>query len=408
MTSHTMSSLLGGYKGGHMAKINRLSAVNLNSLPTGKYNDGQGLWLNKRTDGGAQWFLRVTVFGRRREMGLGPYPDVKLKEARETAADARKLVREGKDPIVEREKRRLAGMQSLHLFRDIAKDAFESRKAELKGDGKAGRWFSPLELHVLPKLGRVPVVEIDQIKIRDALKPIWHDKAETARKALNRVAIALRHASNLGLDVDIQAAEKARGLLGKQRHEVKHVPALPWQDVPAFYATLNDGSITHLALRFLILTGMRSKAVRFAHIDQFERNVWTVPATNMKGRKGQVTDFRVPLSSEAQAVFHEALPLSRDGYLFPSVRKGVISDATMARFMERKGMEARPHGFRTSLRTWLAEETDASWELAEMCLAHQVGNKVARAYVRTDRLDARRGLLEEWARHCENPAKWSA
>lgn len=383
-----------------MVKINRLAAVNLNTLATGKYNDGQGLWLNKRKDGGAQWFLRVTVFGRRREMGLGPYPDVKLKEARETAAEARKLVREGKDPIVEREKRRLAGMQSLHLFRDIAKDAFESRKAELKGDGKAGRWFSPIELHVLPKLGRVPVVEIDQIKIRDALKPIWHEKADTARKALNRIAISMRHASNLGLDVDIQAAEKARGLLGKQRHEVKHVSALPWQDVPAFYASLDDGSITHLALRFLILTGMRSKAIRFAHIDQIEGDVWTVPADNMKGRKGQVTDFRVPLSPEAKDIVRQALPLSRNGFLFPSLRKGVISDATMARFMERQGLEARPHGFRTSLRTWLAEQTDASWELAEMCLAHQVGNKVARAYMRSDQLEARRPHFQDWARHC--------
>ncbi len=390
-----------------MAEINRLSAANLNSLPTGKYNDGQGLWLNKRTDGGAQWFLRVTVFGRRREMGLGPYPDVKLKEARESAAEARKLVREGKDPIVEREKRRMEGMQTLHLFRDVAEDAFESRKADLKDDGKAGRWFSPLELHVLPKLGRVPVVEIDQIKIRDALKPIWHVKADTARKALNRIAISMRHASNLGLEVDIQAAEKARGLLGKQRHKVKHVPALPWQDVPAFYASLDDGSITHLALRFLILTGMRSKAVRFAHIDQIDGDVWTVPADNMKGRKGQVTDFRVPLPPEAKDIVREALPLSRNGFLFPSVRRGVISDATMSRFMERHGMAARPHGFRTSLRTWLAEETNASWELAEICLAHQVGNKVARAYLRTDRLDTRRGLLEEWASHCSSAIRMS-
>ncbi len=390
-----------------MAEINRLSAANLNSLPTGKYNDGQGLWLTKRTDGGAQWFLRVTVFGRRREMGLGPYPDVKLKEARESAAEARKLVREGKDPIVEREKRRMEGMQTLHLFRDVAEDAFESRKADLKDDGKAGRWFSPLELHVLPKLGRVPVVEIDQIKIRDALKPIWHVKADTARKALNRIAISMRHASNLGLEVDIQAAEKARGLLGKQRHKVKHVPALPWQDVPAFYASLDDGSITHLALRFLILTGMRSKAVRFAHIDQIDGDVWTVPADNMKGRKGQVTDFRVPLPPEAKDIVREALPLSRNGFLFPSVRRGVISDATMSRFMERHGMAARPHGFRTSLRTWLAEETNASWELAEICLAHQVGNKVARAYLRTDRLDTRRGLLEEWASHCSSAIRMS-
>jgi integrase len=291
-------------------------------------------------------------------------------------------------------------MQTLHLFRDIAEDAFESRKADLKDDGKAGRWFSPLELHVLPKIGRVPVVEIDQIKIRDALTPIWHNKADTARKALNRIAICIRHASNLGLDVDIQAAEKARGLLGRQRHEVKHVPALPWQEVPAFYASLNNGSTTHLALRFLILTGMRSKAVRFAHIDQIDDNAWTVPAANMKGRKGRVAKFRVPLSPEAQAIIGQASPLSRDGFLFPSVRKGVISDVTMSRLMERRGIEARPHGFRSSLREWLADQQDCSWELAEMCLAHTVRSKVARAYMRSDQLEARRTQMKRWAAFC--------
>lgn len=128
--------------------------------------------------------------------------------------------------------------RNLHLFKDIAKDAFESRKAELKGDGVAGRWFSPLELHILPKLGKVPVSDIDQNDIRDVLSPIWHTKAETARKAMNRLGICLTHAAALGLEVDLQATEKARALLGKQRHKVQNVPAMAWRDVPAFYASL--------------------------------------------------------------------------------------------------------------------------------------------------------------------------
>lgn len=102
----------------------------------------------------------------------------------------------------------------MHVLNDIALDAFESRKAELKGDGKAGRWFSPLELHILPKLGKMPVSEIDQRDIRDALAPIWHEKSETARKAMNRLGICIKHAAALGLDVDIQATEKAKALLG--------------------------------------------------------------------------------------------------------------------------------------------------------------------------------------------------
>lgn len=128
-------------------------------------------------------------------------------------------------------------------------EAFEARKAQLKGDGKAGRWFSPLELHVLPKLGRVPVEELDQQDITNTLAPIWHTKADTARKAMNRLGIVMRHAAAMGLDVDMQATEKAKALLGKSRHQPKHVPAMDWREVPAFYQSLNEGTITNLALR---------------------------------------------------------------------------------------------------------------------------------------------------------------
>jgi integrase len=116
-------------------------------------------------------------------------------------------------------------------------------RPELKGDGKAGRWFSPLELHVLPKLGKMPVAEIDQRDIRDTLAPIWHTKAETARNALNRLGIVLRRAAALGLDVDLQATDKAAALLGKRRHIAKHIEALPWKEVPGFYATLEEPSL---------------------------------------------------------------------------------------------------------------------------------------------------------------------
>ena len=122
-----------------------------------------------------------------------------------------------------------------------------------------------------------------------------------------------------------------------------------------------------------------------------------VPAENMKARLGAAQDFRVPLSTEALAVIDQAKPFERDGYLFPSVRKGVISDATMSRLMERRGMEARPHGFRSSLRTWLAETTDAAHEVAEAMLAHMTDNKVVRTYRQTDYLERRRILLERWS-----------
>lgn len=378
--------------------LNRLKATEVKSAAPGKHSDGGGLWLHQREGGKGQWVLRLTVHGRRREMGLGSTQDVSLKDARALAGKWRALAAQEVDPIKQREKERREALRNLHLLKDIAEDAFNSRKADLKGDGEAGRWFSPLKLYVLPKLGKVPVAEIDQIDIRDALSPIWHTKADTAKKALNRLGICMTHAAALGLDVDLQATEKAKALLGKQRHKVQNVPSMPWPEVPAFYASLSDGSITHLALRLLILTGVRSGPLRFMRLDQVEVDVWTIPGERMKGRRDATPDFRVPLSPEALAVIEQAKPLARDGYLFPSQRKGVISDATMSRLMERKGMEARPHGFRSSLRNWLAEATEAPHEVAESCLAHVVGGTVERAYRRTDYLDQRRILMARWAK----------
>lgn len=379
--------------------LNKLTAVSVKNAAPGKYSDGGGLWLHKREDGGAQWILRVNVHGRRREMGLGAVNDVSLKEAREAADRWRALVRAGLDPIKERQRQRREAARNLHCLEDIARDAFESRKAELKGDGIAGRWFSPLEIHILPKLGKVPVVDIDQTDIRDVLSPLWHEKAETARKAINRLNICLKHAAALGLDVDLQATDKARALLGKQRHKTENIPAMPWRDVPVFYASLSDGTVTHLALRLLILTGVRSGPLRFLREDQIEDGVWTIPGEAMKGRRGATADFRVPLSGEALTVVEEARRHTRDGFLFPSIKKGVISDATMSRLMERAGLTARPHGFRSSLRDWIAETTNTPHDIAETTLGHVAGGAVERAYRRTDFLEQRRRLMERWAHH---------
>lgn len=383
-----------------MPSLNRLTNAQIKNAGPGKIPDGGGLWLYKRKDGGAQWFIRITLYGRRHELGLGGYPNYSLAEARRRAEKIRAQIRNGLNPIKERERERRESERELHRLTEVAQDAFEARKAELKGDGTAGRWFSPLELHVLPKLGKVPVAEIDQIMIRDTLAPIWHSKAETARKAMNRLSIVLRHAAALGIDVDLQATEKAAALLGKPRHQPKNIPAMAWQDVPAFYASLNDGSVTHMALRLLILTGARSGPLRHIHQDQIDGDIWTIPGEAMKGKRDATKDFRIPLNDAALEIIAAGRRLSRDGHLLPSIRKGVISDMTMAKYMERQGLEARPHGFRTSLRVWLAEATDAPHEVAETMLAHTVGGSVERAYRRTDYIDQRRVLMQAWADYC--------
>jgi len=379
--------------------LNKLSALTVKNAPAGKHSDGGGLWLVKRIDGGGQWVLRITVHGRRREMGLGSISDVSLKEAREAADKWRTVRRSNIDPIKERERQRREAAKKLHILKEIAEDAFESRKAELKGDGKAGRWFTPLELHVLPRLGKMPVAEIDQTDIRDTLAPIWHSKADTARKALNRLSICIRHAAALGLDVDIQATEKARALLGQQRHKTTNIPAMPWKEVPTFYSTLAEPTLTHLALRLLILTGVRSGPLRNLREEQIDGDVWTIPGEAMKGRKDKTPDFRVPLTPEALEVIEAARRYARAGFIFPSVRQGVISDMTMSKHMERAGLAYRPHGFRSSLRDWISEATETPHDIAETTLGHVVGGSVERAYRRTDFLDQRRKLLERWAKH---------
>lgn len=382
-----------------MPALNKLLHSRIAGLGPGKHSDGGGLWLHKREDGGAQWFLRVTVHGKRREMGLGALSDVPLKQARLRAEKWRAVARDGLDPIKERDRERREAARAETTLAALAVDAFEARKSQLKGDGTAGRWFSPLELHILPRLGKTPVEELTQQDIRDTLKPIWDEKADTARKAINRLNIVLKHAAALGLDVDLQATEKAKALLGRTRYEARNIPALHWRDVPDFYGTLAEPTITHLALRLLILTGIRSRPVRFIREDELAGDVWTIPAENMKGLRGETADFRVPLSAEAQTVIEAARPFARGGFLFPSARKGVISDATMSRHMERRGMEERPHGFRSSLRTWLADATDAPEEVAKTILGHSVGSDVDKAYRRTDFLEQRRALMERWAGH---------
>ncbi|GAA5113394.1 tyrosine-type recombinase/integrase [Bartonella jaculi] len=381
-----------------MALMNRLNARSVATLGAGKYNDGAGLLLHKRKDGGAQWLYRYTIHGRRREMGLGALRNVSLKKARELANQWRSVLHEGRDPIKEREKQKREAISNLHYLKDIALDAFESRKAELKDDGKAGDWFLPLRLYILPKLGCLPVSEITQTEIRNILTPIWHSKATTAEKALNRLNICLKHAAALGLDVDLQATTKARALLGKQLHKTQNIPAMDWKDVPAFYQTLSKTiTMTHLALRLLILTGVRTRPLRYIHKDQIDGDIWTIPAENMKGKRDATTEFRVPLSTEALEILKQARLLSRNDFFFSATGRGPLGENCMSQYMQQVGLEARPHGFRSSLRDWLAETTDAPYEVAETILGHVVGGKVERAYRRTDYLEQRRVYMDKWA-----------
>lgn len=370
---------------------NALTQMSARALDRGKHADGQGLWLVKRDKVFGKWTLRLIVDGKRREMGLGRWPDVSIGEARERAADARRSLRDGTDPISDRQKAKRT-IRKLTL-REAIDGCFEAKKAELKRDGDAGRWMSPLTVHIIPKLGAVAVEDIDQHQLLDVLRPIWHEKSEAAKKALNRVNMTLKHAAALGLDVDLLAPMKVRALLGKQRHVAEHIPSLPYADTPAFYKSLSKtDSIAALALRFLILTVARTSEVRFATFSEFEGDIWHVPAASTKTGK----DRRIPLAKDAVAIVAKARTLTDGDYLFPSVGGKPLSDAGMAAFMKRQGLAARPHGFRASFRTWCEEQTDTPFEVKESALGHVVDTDVVRAYQRSDRLEHRQALILLW------------
>ncbi|MEL6503565.1 MAG: integrase arm-type DNA-binding domain-containing protein [Pseudomonadota bacterium] len=377
-----------------MVKYNALTQMTAKNLNAGKYADGQGLWLIKRNRQLGKWILRTVMLGKRREMGLGPWPDVSIAEAREQAAKARRTIRDGRDPIEERCKRR---HQVKRLtVEEAVYGCFEARQADLKGDGKAGRWLSPMTQHVFPKLGTEAVEDLDQRLIKSTLEPIWHEKADTARKALNRLNLTLQHAAALGLDVDLQATMKARALLGKQRHVARHIPAMPYQDVPAYFAhlaTLNQ--VAAKALRFLILTAARTSEVRLVTFDEFENGVWQL--SNARTKTGQ--PHRIPLSPPAQKLIDFDTADRRSSYLFTNPSGKPLSDMAMSSLMKREELTARPHGFRASFRTWMEEKTDYPFEVKELALGHQVGDKIVRAYQRSDHLEARTELMRKWGEY---------
>lgn len=377
---------------------NALTQMRAKNLDAGKYADGQGLWLIKRSKEAGKWIVRLVIRGKRREMGLGPWPDVSIAEARERAAEARKTVRDGRDPIVDRAKQRQA--PKVVTLTEAAQGCFEAKKAELKNATAVKRWLGLLENHVLPKIGNLPVEDIDQHMIKKTLEPLWHSKAETARKSLGHIGQTLRYAAALGLEVDLQATMKARALLGKQRHKTEHIPAMSYADAPKFYRWLCDQEHTAaLALRFLILTAARTSEVRLATFDEIEDGIWTLtPERTKTGR-----EHRIPLTEEALAIVDIARERSQNEFLFPALRGKPISDMAMSTFMKREGYEARPHGFRTTFRTWAEEQTDAAFEVKEGALGHQVDAGVVGAYQRSDRLERRRALLIDWEDHLSPP-----
>jgi len=360
-------------------------------LPPGMHNDGDGLYLRVSKSGSRSWILRTRVHGKKRDIGLGGLATRSLAEARRESAEMRKQARLGGDPLSLRRKITPTFEEAAH---QVWKEQVEPTAKNAK---HKAQWINTLRDYVFPKIGKRPVSDIQSGDILTTLLPIWLEKPETARRVRQRlrtvfdwsIAKEYRQSAN-----PLSGIEKA---LPKQRDKATHFRSLPYGELPDLMSKLAfaDG-MGALALRFAILTAARSGEVRGANWNEFDETAWTIPAGRMKAK----TEHRVPLSEEAQEIIESVRGFDPD-LVFPGAKSGKpLSDMSLSAVLKRLEMPVTVHGFRSTFRDWVSERTNYPRELAEMCLAHQVGSAVERAYARSDQFDKRKEVMERWAGFC--------
>lgn len=367
-----------------------------------------GLAMQIEPTGSRSWILRYMIAGRRRDMGLGGFPDVTLAGAREQAREARSKIKSGVDPIEEGRKARseLKAQRAKNVtFKTCAEDYIEAHSPSWRNAKHRAQWGTSLEAYAYPHFGDLLVRDVEVSHILAALKPIWASKTETATRVRGRIESVL----------DWAAAQEYRAgpnparwkghlshMLAAPRRVAKreHLKALPIDAVGAFLKTLRGlPDLSARALEFGILTAARPGETRGAVWDEIDlkAGIWHIPADRMKAQK----DHRVPLSPKAVSLL-EGLPRFSDTNLvFPSPRGKVMSDMTLTALMRRMGAEAVPHGFRSTFRDWAAERTAYPGDMAEMALAHTISDKVEAAYRRGDMFEKRRRMMVDWADFCD-------
>ena len=375
----------------------KLTAARVRSITKpGLHSDGGTLFLNVAPGGSKAWIQRLTIDGRRHDIGLGSVTLVSLAEARDKAHANRKLARAGGDPLALKRKAKCP------TFAEAAQATFEAKAPTLTSEKSRREWLNGLRAYAYPVLGDM---RLDQIGQEDALRvlaPIWATKPETARKTRQRMTavflwgMAHRHCSAN------PAGETIRGALPAMPSVKSHHAALPHAEIADALATIGGASASPSvkgALRFLILTAVRSGEARGARWDEIDREagVWTIPGSRMKTRAAH----RVPLTDAALAVLDGMEPhKDGSGLIFPSPAKrgSEISARGLAKALADNGIEperATVHGMRTSFRTWCADN-DKPREIAEAALAHVVTG-VEGSYQRSDMLERRRDLMAAWA-----------
>jgi integrase len=379
--------------------MGRLTATQIRNLKEpGRYNDGDGLFLELTGPNKGNWQLRATINGRRRDIGLGSLSLVSLKDAREAAFELRRDIQRGIDPVAERRRRKV----EILTFKAAAVLAHAERKASWKNGKHQDQWIDTLERFAFPLLGGRLVNDIEGPLVREVLLPIWLDKPETARRVKQRIGVVLDWAYANGMRPTEAPMRSLSRALPRQPRKDGHFAAMPYEDLPAFMTHLQGRlSVPRLALEFLILTAARSGEVRGAKWNEIdlEAKLWTVPASRMKMGKDHV----IPLSNAVMDVLERAKPFRAPctQLVFPGRDiRCPLSDMTLLKILRYAELPCTVHGFRSAFRDWTAEQTSYPGEVAEAALAHTVANRVEAAYRRTNYLDKRRPLMADWGRFC--------
>jgi integrase len=370
-----------------------------------------GLLLQVTPTGARSWILRTMVGAKRRDIGLGGFPDVTLARAREQAREAKEMIKQGTDPVEQRKSARGALMAAQARgvsFDECARQFIESKTVEFSNPKHAAQWTNTLRDYASPLIGRLPVAEVELAHIVKVLEPIWQTKTETATRVRGRIESVLAWATVSGYrEGDNPARWKSNldAVLPKpaKLKNVQHHKALPWQDMNDFMQKLRQRQgMGARCLEFTILTGLRSGEVRGAKWQEIDlkANTWTVPAERMKMKKAHT----VPLCDDAVKLL-EQLPKFKDNELaFPGTRGGILSDVGVTKPIRVMGYDVTVHGFRSTFRDWIAESTSYPHHVQEMALAHAVSNAVERAYRRGDLLAKRTNLMRDWCKFINSPA----
>lgn len=397
-------------RGNQMGKLNPKQVENLTE--PGTYEDGDGLRLVVKPTGRKSWLLRFQLAGRRREMGLGSFPEVSLKKARLEASIKRSQLSDGVDPLAARDIERAAQREAQRAreakqlkFETIAKDYCDAHSAAWSDKWRKG-WLRKLELYAFDHIGKLSAEEIGTPQVLKVLQPIWQTKTRTADEVRGQIEQILDAAKALGLRQGENPA-RWRGHLDnllsraekKKARKREHFEALRWQDVPALMAKLRTNTEpASLAAQLLIMTSARAHMVRFACWDEFDLNAgtWSLPDERMKMRVA----FVIPLADQVVELVQSIPRDSESPFLFPGQGKTGVMHANAIRTLLH-GMEYKHitrHGFRSSFRDWAGECTNYPREVCEMALAHDERDQTEGAYSRSDFLDKRRALMIEWAK----------